>query len=155
MFIITPEVPGCSLIFIVRAWPRSPKIPWFQGLSSCGSVIQLSTWYSDVQIGCCMQRESGHLMVVWSYQRIRTKFCMHKSMQALHVHFYFGHRPGRMIDSAIYDSRFSASRKTASRGMTVGETPAGVPGPLEETQPAFARRTRSAWWLFNQPAPPL
>ena len=82
------------------------------------------------------------------------KICMHKYMQALHVHFYLGHRPGNMISSIIYDRFFSASRKTASTGMTVGGTPGGVPGPLGETLAAFVRRTRSAWWLFSQAAPP-
>ena len=77
------------------------------------------------------------------------KNCMHKSMQTLHVHFYVC-----MTASAIYDSFFSASRKTASTGMTVDGTPAGVLGPLRETLATFARRTRSAWWLFNHAAPP-
>ena len=80
---------------------------------------------------------------------------MHKSMRALRVHFYLGHRHGSMLGSSIYDSFFSASRKTASKGMTVGGMPAGVPGSLGETLAGFVRRTRSAWWLFNQTAPPL
>lgn len=57
------------------------------------------------------------------------------------------------ISDTVYENFFSASRKTLSRGGTVGGVP-GVSGPLVGVAVAFARRARSAWMPFSNVIPP-
>lgn len=126
----------------VAAVAENPVVSRSKQLRNSHTVIHLVFPCPDMLLYAARVGSSYGSLVIPTYSN---KICMHKSMPALQVHFYIGHRPGNMTGSAIYNSFFSASRTTASKGMTVGGTPAGVPGPLGETRAAFARRTRSAW----------
>ena len=65
-----------SLKFLVRACSWSPKVPRFQGLSSCGIGVQFFTWYFYFQMSCCMRHvlASCHDLVI---PTCSNKNCMH------------------------------------------------------------------------------
>lgn len=129
---------------------ESPAVSRSKQLWNRRTVLHLVFLCPDELYAACVGSFCHNLVIPTRSNKI----CMHKSMRHVMRNSVPDHISASMIGCSIYESFFSAMRKAASTGGTVGGV-LGVLDPLVETVAAFARRTRLAWRPFSQAAPPL